>query len=465
LNKSPVTAAFALVLALGTALAGCGKKKEDAPIPPPPMEGSASSDELSLAAGTARALDPTLAPSSAKWLRVLSLDDKRAVIVGEVTGETLALFTENSGKTWRAFRSEREGWANWSVGLDGTMVAVAGKRDGAASTTGGTVESTKVAFGTTEAGATLSPPLSLFPTLKGPVKGMLDSVTAIPFLLSPELTGVVGDAGRQQPTFFFGGKPGSEAVLPLKLPAGGEKFIAVPYGRPPALLSIRGRDVLVRPGPQANKPLDKPGKIAGLLPSASALTDLSNPPACESGGLSFQRLKLAANRSQVVAISAEKQVAFALPDVVLPGGMIGCSKDRVVAETTVDPASFGVRLVTCTFDGKCVIGENNAFRVWPSQHEQTLVPVVTDKGVVAVLAEKAGDRWGLYVAASSNGQLYEQSRVIAEGKGDRGRLEFGALLPFGGRVVIILSAEITGTSRRGWFSLASDDGGLTWGPP
>jgi hypothetical protein len=61
--------------------------------------------------------------------------------------------------------------------------------------------------------------------------------------------------------------------------------------------------------------------------------------------------------------------------------------------------------------------------------------------------------------------MYERQRVIGEGQSDRGRLELGALLSLGKRAILLLSADVTGTSRRGWFVLVSDDGGTNWGPP
>jgi hypothetical protein len=63
------------------------------------------------------------------------------------------------------------------------------------------------------------------------------------------------------------------------------------------------------------------------------------------------------------------------------------------------------------------------------------------------------------------GKLYDVPRVIGEATGERGRIELGALLSFGNRLLMLLQADVTGTSRRGWYVVASDDGGLTWSPP
>src|SRR6185295_15651377 len=98
-RRAAVVALSALILL------GCGKKKEEeAPIPPPPPQGAASSDELSTGLGQARGLDEQLAPTSARWLRAFMLDDKRAVITGEVVNETIALITDDGGKTWKSMR-------------------------------------------------------------------------------------------------------------------------------------------------------------------------------------------------------------------------------------------------------------------------------------------------------------------------------------------------------------------------
>ena len=82
-----------------------------------------------------------------------------------------------------------------------------------------------------------------------------------------------------------------------------------------------------------------------------------------------------------------------------------------------------------------------------------------------MLTARAGERWGLYLGQSPDGGVWERARVIGEGTGDRGRIELGAMMSFGKRLVILLSAGVTGTSRRGWFLIASDDGGANWGVP
>ena len=82
------------------------------------------------------------------------------------------------------------------------------------------------------------------------------------------------------------------------------------------------------------------------------------------------------------------------------------------------------------------------------------------------MTSRANGRWGLYLAqGQGDANIFERPRPIGEGSGDRGRIELGALLSFGKRAVLLISADVTGTSRRGWFVMVSDDGGTTWEPP
>jgi hypothetical protein len=81
------------------------------------------------------------------------------------------------------------------------------------------------------------------------------------------------------------------------------------------------------------------------------------------------------------------------------------------------------------------------------------------------MQQRAGDRWGVYLAQSNDSTIFEQTRVVGEGTGDRGRLELGAFAPMGNRVLLILSSDITGTSRRSWYVTATDDGGANWNTP
>ncbi len=196
---------------------------------------------------------------------------------------------------------------------------------------------------------------------------------------------------------------------------------------------------------------------------ATALADLSQAPACEWGDMSVQRLK-GPPKSMVVALSQKKKVVVALPDSVAPNSKLGCSSSKVAFEA-IDPKTKALRLGVCPLDGtECAVAANNPFRAWPEAHDSELAIAPTDKGVVAILQQRAGARWGLYLAQSADGTMYEVPRIIGEGK-DRGQLELGALLVFGTRAVLVLGAEVTGTNRRSWYAIATDDGGLNWSAP
>jgi hypothetical protein len=439
---------------------GCGKKKEEAPIGAPPPRGAASSDELSTGIGQARGLDESMAPTSTKWRRVFPIDDKKIVITGEVGTETIALISDDGGKTWHTLRNEREAWANWSVALDGSIATAIGARAGASSVTGGTLEATQLLFASFDT-PSLTPPTPLFPALKGPAKGLLESPSAIPALLGPGAAALVGEEAPRKQGIFYGGKPGSEASPPLKLPTT-EKFVPVPFGRAPSLLSAKGRVLQVRPFPAPGKPLDPPQKVANVTATPTIVAELSAAPACEAGAWSFARVKQPPNKLQILGASPTKTVTFALPEGSSPTGRVGCGGGRVVVEagTAKEPS-----LVTCDLAGKCVKPQNAPFRPWAEQHQDEVTPIGVEQGVLAVMTSKAGQKWGLYLAQSGEGVVWERPRIIGEGSGDRGRLELGALVSLGKRALILLSADVTGTTSRRWFVMVSDDGGANWAPP
>ena len=452
----------ALVGLFAVLVLGCGKKKDDEVVSVAPPPGAASSDELSIGIGQARGLNERLAPTSARWRRVIVLDEKSALLVGDVAAESITLATSDAGKTWRSLRGTRESWSNVSAALDGTLVVASGSRDGTSSAGTSTLQAARVAFGTLD-GQELNAPSPLFPDIKGPAKGILTNDSAIPAVLSPDLTAMIAEESPRHTVVFYGGKPGALAETKLPLPAA-EKFVPVPLGRPPMLLSIKGRDLLSRPFPLAGKPLDKPQKIVGIAPTKTLGAELAAPPACETGAWSFQLVKQAPARLFVLGVSAAKTLVFPLPEQTVPNTHLGCGADHIVVEGG-DNLTKAPILIRCDFAGKCESPQNGAFRLWPEQHDHEIISVTAEKGVASVLTARAGERWGLYLGQSPDGVIWERARVIGEGTGDRGRVELGALVSFGKRIVLLVSAGVTGTSRRGWFSIASDDGGANWGVP
>lgn len=452
----------ALMGLLAVLISGCGKKKEEEPVSVAPPPGAASSDELSIGIGQARGLNERLAPTSTRWRRVIVLDEKSAVLVGDVAAEAITLVTSDAGKTWRSLRASREAWSNVGASLDGTLVVAAGSRDGTASAATSTLQAARVSFGTLD-GQELNAPSPLFPDIKGPAKGLLQNGGAIPAVLSPDLTALIAEESPRHTVVFYGGKPGALAETKLPLPAA-EKFVPVPFGRPPVLLSIKGRDVLARPFPLAGKSLEKPQKVAGLVPTKTMGAELAAPPACEAGAWSFQLVKQAPARLFVLGVSAARTIAFALPEQTVKTTHLGCGADHLVVEGG-DNLTKAPILIRCDLAGKCEIPQNGAFRLWPEQHDHEIVSVTAEKGVVGVLTERAGERWGLYLGQSPGDGIWERAREIGYGTEDRGRVELGAVVSFGKRILILVSAGVTGTSRRGWFSIASDDGGGHWGVP
>jgi hypothetical protein len=474
---------FVANVVLGATLAGClagcggcGKKKDDesnTAVPPPPPRGGASGEELTTLLGSARGLDEGLAPTSVRWTRAFALDDKRALIAGELVNETIAIITDDGGATWRSLRNERDAWSGWAVTTEGGgIVVAAGAREGAPSPTTATIAATKVAFATFEA-PTLSAPTPVFPTAAGPVPGVVQIDSAVPAMIGLDAVALVGSEGPKKSFLIYGGKPGAEAVAPLKLPAN-EKIVPVPYGRPPTLLSIKGKELVERPFPAPGKPLDKPTKVP-LGTTATTLAELSLPPACESGSWSFQRVKQAKGIA-VLGVSQDKTVLVPVPEATSPTSRVGCGAGgRVVVEIVAPkagaPATWATQpdipsMASCDLAGKCVMPQNAPFRVWPEKHTREITMAMTEKGVLGVMSARAGDRWGLYLAQGpGDGAVYERQRPIGEGQGDRGRLELGALVSLGKRAILLVSADVTGTSRRGWFVMVSDDGGTNWGPP
>jgi hypothetical protein len=91
--------AAALGVAVAATCCGCKGEKKEEPIGVPLPQGAASNDELSTAIGQARGLSSSLAPTSTRWRRAVVLDERRAVLIGEVVNETIALVTDNAGST------------------------------------------------------------------------------------------------------------------------------------------------------------------------------------------------------------------------------------------------------------------------------------------------------------------------------------------------------------------------------
>jgi hypothetical protein len=470
--------ALTLVVAGAVALAplGCGKKKEEKPISAPPPRGAASIDELTTGLGVARGLDANLAPTSTEWRRVLVFDDKHAILAGDIANDAVALVTTDAGKTWRSLRSERDGWSSWGIGADGTAVLTIGAREQPRVKTQvarAPADSMRLLFAPPDALA-LSAPWPLIPPQPAPAEPppkyakpppkSYAPIDVMASVLSPDSAAFVLEDGPRKFSVAYGGPPGSASVPALKLPPT-ERFIPVPFGRPPLLLSVRGRDLLTRPMPAAGKPLDAPQKVPNVVVTPAVINELSLPPQCEAEGWSFRAITQPPARMLMLAVSSGNVATFPLPQTTSKTTRIGCGSGKVVVET-VDAKTNTPTLAVCDLEGACVTPKQPPFRLWTEAHQREITTTPTALGVAAVMSSQAGERWGLYFAQSVEaGAVYEVSRVIGEGTSDRGKMDLGALISFGKRTLILLSADVTGTSRRGWYVIISDDGGLTWTTP
>lgn len=469
-------AALAIAAGLFAGAYGCGGKKEEKPIAAPPPRGAASIDQLSTGLGIARGLDVSLAPTSTVWRRVLVIDEKQAILAGDAAGEAITLVTTDAGKTWRSLRIERDAWSSWSFGADGITVLTTGAREQPKIKTApprALMEMTRLYFAPIDASA-FGAPSPLFtpppppspPPPRPPPAGAQPRVAieAIPAVLSGESAAFVVEEGPRKISLRHVGRPGVDAPKPLQLPAA-EKFIPTPWGRPPTLLSIKGRDLMMRPVPAPEKPLDAPQKIPNVAVTPTLITELSAQPRCEVETWSFQTITQPKSQTFLFGVAGARAVAFPLPASTSKTTGIGCANGKVVVEAA-DPKTNAPSLALCDLEGACVFPSKPPFRPWPEKHEDTITTTPTAQGAAAVMSSRAGDRWGLYFAQSlEGGAVYEVSRVIGEGMGDRGMMDLGALISFGKRTLILLAADVTGTSRRGWYVIVSDDGGLSWNAP
>ncbi|MBI4952570.1 MAG: hypothetical protein HY908_11100 [Myxococcales bacterium] len=471
---SALAATAALLLALG-----CGDKKQEEPPPPftPMRAGDATFEGLRTDVGAALPLHEAAGQtvsSTMIWDRAVVFAEGGAVLIGHSNEETLALRTTARGGAWQMLRSRPEQWNGWGVGAEGALVVAFATRDKPSATPPPSPKAPKkpptaasgwdrlsLAFPTPD-GTQLTPPVPIVGP-DAPLKNArIDAPAVIPAVLAADLAAVVVPGA-----IAYAAPPPQPRPADLPLPSG-ERFVPVPYGRPPMLVSVQGSDIVVRPWPRPGEKVASGTKVEGAKGDANAWDALAQPPGCEFMGWSFQRLG-AGSSLQVVAISPGKSVRFALPAELgkapAPSQWLGCSDQAVVLEG-FDEKAKAPTVVTCTFDGKCVTTRNRPFKIWPEAKEHQLVAVGTPKGSVAVVDIHTNARWGLYVSHSlDGGQSFEQSRTIGEGNVGTGRIQLGALVGLPARTLMLLSGDIAGTPRRGWFLLASDDAGQNWAPP
>jgi len=418
---------------------------------------------VSTGLGTGRGLDAHLAPTSTRWDGVVAWGDKMAVITGHSMDQAIALRTDDGGRSWQALKAPAEDSAiRWGVAADGTVVLALGQR-GKAKRQGGTgpIESMKLAFAK-PADAEMGASVLLFPDGSAPKEASLTSDVAAPAAWPTPAAALLMSQGRNKPTLAYGAPAGGK--LPAEAPTlPSERYLPVPYGRPPTLVSAAGGRLRVRPWPEPGASVDPSSPIPGFQASAAALASMAKTSRCETGAWTFQVASSSPVSAHLLGISPTRALAFKLPHG--DAQLLGCSADAVVIQTK-DPKTKQPSLVRCSLDGKCVSPKSPPFRYWTDEHERTIRATATSKGVVATMAAKAGARWGLYLGQSlDQGELFELPRVIGEGSSDRGYVEVGAIVSWPTRVILLVSADVTGTTRKGWYVIASDDHGTNWGPP
>lgn len=478
--KKRASYSLLLLLVLG---AGCQKKKEETPpIPPPPPRGAASLDQLSTGLGVAKGLDAKIAPPSMKIEHVYVLDDKRVILAGGVAGgEAIALMTQDAGKSWTSYRTDQETWATWAFGNEaGTFGLALGPKE--------TLAESQPAAGKTP--PALPPYQFFFATLDALSFGTATNVDQPPLprkidpkvpilrprlaLLTKEMASYISEPKPKTFVARYVMASGADVPPEVALPKL-ETFIPNPIGRPARLLSIKGRGIISRQWPEPDKPVvpEKDAeyineKIKDLKTTPTFVREMSLPPACQTHTVELYRItqpptKQNPGKNYFLVVKPDGYLLTPMPAAASPEVRIGCANDKFVFEA---PDDNNVTLLLCTLEGVCTKPERPVFKPWLEKHEREIVARPTATGAASVMTSQAGEKWSLqYAQSTDGGKFYERARIIGEGTGERGRLRFGALVTMGKRTLLLLSADVTGTSRRGFYSIVSDDDGATWNPP
>ncbi len=429
-------------------------------IPAPPSPGGASQDLVNTRIGTGLGLGSSIAPTSTKWEGVFVVGEKTAVVVGRSLDEAIALRTTDGGRTWDALKTKPGKFASWGVGKDGSATLLGGNTKKVKLAPGQLAPLLEANLWFAPAGRSLGEPAPLFPNDDALKDVTIERGFAMPAVLSGELASVIAQQARS-PLVVFGAPGGQPQPKPIR----GErnKIVMAPFGRPPQMLTETRGAIHVQPWPKPGEKVLPGTPIAGLGRVAAAYEQLSTGPDCEFMDWSFKRLASSSSNAWIVGVSKERSFAFKAPSG--EAKTIGCGENAVVIEV-LDAKKNVPQLLRCTFDGVCSKPESQPFEIWPEQHDRTIMSTATPQGIVAVMKARSGARWGTYLATSMDGgKTFDLPRGIGEGATDRGFFEIGALVGFKGRVVILLSADVTGTRRRGWYVLASDDGGQSWREP
>lgn len=471
LTSLPLFAGCLVAAPLALATSACGdKNKDQAPVNPPSLPGNASPIDIGTKVGNGRVIDiPGVDIStSTKWTRLATLDKDRGFLGGDVAGEAFAFLTSDRGRSWTGFASKVDGIPTWSVGIDGTVVLTVAKRQipKKAPPAGASVPIDTLTFMFAAPGQKLSSPA---PLLAPDPEGKKETPTVprgegMPAVLGPSLASVVVQLKKDTYAVAYGGGPGEALPQPLELPKN-EVPVNAPFGHPPQLLTINQKQLLVRPWPKPADKLADPKPIDKVGITKALADELSAGPECESGGWSFRRITQPTSRTFLLGVSPDKTVYFELPPTTINTSPMACNGDRIVIEA-YNPNDKLPSLVTCSLsDGNCPAPENRPFlKPWAEQHDRELHLALTTNGVIAVQQMRSKMKWAVFMSESTDaGHLYNLQRPVGEGEGNpEDGYDVGAMLGWGDRTVLLLSAKVSKTTRRSWYAMASDDSGTTW---
>ena len=426
----------------------------------PEAQGQATEDIVATGVGNGLGMRPGRPPSSTQWEHVFVLDAQRAILTGRALDKTYAIMTDDRGRSWKLLSAEAPHFAAWGADADAHVALVVGTTakgnhpDGAPRP----VESGTIQFLTTVRDMTEPSPY-FGPDVEQSKDLSLPSGLGWPTVLRQELASMVLSQGRKA-KLTYAVPAGAEQPKVKELPPG--NWATAPYARPPQLIAVRGNQLAVYPWPLPDQELSKTARIVPGVAGANVAEELSRGSHCEQGPWSFHRVSQG-RAATLVGLSDTEHHVFPLP----PGSTeaLGCSTDAISVEV-VDAKTKEPQIARCTLDGKCTIPKSPPFEIWEEGHEREIATTPTPMGAVAIMAASSGDRWGVYLAVSNDAmKTFNLPRGVGEGQGGRGRFEIGALFTMGDRIVLILSAEVTGSNRRGFYTLVSDDGGMHFGPP
>lgn len=443
----------------------CKGKQDDKPLSVPPPIGAANEDELTTPLGRARGLESSLVASSAVFERATVTGPSSAALFGATETEYVALVTDDGAKSFRALRGPKKDWASFAAGPDRSIALAHASRAeppkakslqlftaGSVQFSDETFTSFEAPIGWSDAEVVATGGKPAAPTLF--IRGAFANFGGKKGAL------VYEDEKRRGALRFVG--PGGQTGPTLGIPAG-ERIVSMPYGSPPALLTVRGAALLHRPMPARDEPLANPQQVAGLSVSAAAEVELAKPP-CEAGGMGMRVVPQPGGKATAFLASSAKVSSIVLPPRQRYAPDIGCG-ERAFVVHHVDGQGYFPTL--CDWAGACKTSSTPAFRIWQVPHAMQLWSVPTSKGGAIAFSRSSAEKWEVAISISIDGfKTFDLPRVIGEGTIERGKVELGGLFSLAGeRLVLLISADVTGTTRRGWYVIVSEDGGLTWSPP